>query len=192
MTAWISRIKLTNFKAYQNAEFNFPQPKNNGGNLVLIGALNGHGKTTLLEALYLGLYGEKSIDILKRAVSYKDKTPNDLLENALSFKAKNDWHKQLRNLHNAGKPIYGHKESLINIQILIDINYIDEQNTHNTLTVSRIWSFKYHDKKQDFVMKDYEQRFCRMQNGEPQWIKEEQFLELCLYAQLQPFSFFLL
>lgn len=176
MTAWISRIKLTNFKAYQNAEFNFPQPKNNGGNLVLIGALNGHGKTTLLEALYLGLYGEKkSVDILKRAVSYKDKKT---LEDALSFKAKDDWKKQLRNLLNAGKPVYVHKESPVNIQILIDINYIDEQNTHNTLTVNRIWSFQYDNKKQDFVMKDYEQRFCRMQNGEPQWIKEEQFLEL--------------
>ncbi|MBQ9619775.1 MAG: AAA family ATPase [Neisseriaceae bacterium] len=180
MTAWISRIKLTNFKAYQNAEFNFPQPNNNGGNLMLIGALNGHGKTTLLEALYLGLYGEKSIDILKRAVSYKDKTPNDLLENALSFKAKDDWKKQLRNLLNAGKPVYVHKESLINIQILIDIGYIDEQNTQNTLTVNRIWSFQYDNKKQDFVMmKDHEQRFQHTQNGVPKWIdNEEQFFEI--------------
>lgn len=179
MTAWISRIKLTNFKAYQNAEFNFPQPNNNGGNLMLIGALNGHGKTTLLEALYLGLYGEKSIDILKRAVSYKDKTPNDLLENALSFKAKDDWKKQLRNLLNAGKPVYVHKESPVNIQILIDINYIDEQNTHNTLTVSRIWSFKYHDKKQDFVLKDYEPRFQHTQNGVSSWLdNEDAFFEI--------------
>ena len=179
MTAWISRIKLTNFKAYQNAEFNFPQPQDNGGNLVLIGALNGHGKTTLLEALYLGLYGEKCVDRLKRAVSYKDKTPNDLLENALSFKAKDDWKKELQRLHQAGKPLYVHKESCVNIQILIDIGYIDEQNTQNTLTVSRIWSFKYDDKKQDFVMKDYEQRFQRTQNGESEWIKnEEQFFEI--------------
>ena len=86
MTAWISRIKLTNFKSYENSEFNFPQPQDNGGNLVLIGALNGHGKTTLLEALFLGLYGEKSADILKRAVHYKEE--NNLLENALSIVAK--------------------------------------------------------------------------------------------------------
>lgn len=180
MTAWISRIKLTNFKTYQNAEFNFPQPKNNGGNLMLIGALNGHGKTTLLEALYLGLYGEKSVDILKRAVFYKDdESPNDLLENALSFKAKDDWKKQLRNLLNAGKPVYVHKESPINIQILIDIGYIDEQNTHNTLTVNRIWSFQYDNKKQDFVvMKDHDQRFQHTQNGVSKWIdNEEQFFE---------------
>lgn len=173
MTAWISRIKLTNFKAYQNAEFNFPQPNNNGGNLMLIGALNGHGKTTLLEALYLGLYGEKSIDILKRAVSYKDKTPNDLLENALSFKAKDDWKKALHNLNQAGKPSYQHKEAGINIQIQIDIDYIDEQNTQNTLTVYRSWSFKYHDKKQDFVLKDYEPRFQRTQNGVSSWLDNE-------------------
>ena len=180
MTAWISRIKLTNFKAYQNAEFKFPQPNKNGGNLVLIGALNGHGKTTLLEALYLGLYGEKSIDVLKRAVSYKDKTPTDLLENALSFKAKDDWKQELHRLQQAGKPIYSHKESGVKIQILIDIDYIDSQNTKNTLTISRVWSFKYHDKKQDFVMqeKGYEPRFQLTQNGVSSWLEnEEQFFE---------------
>ena len=178
MTAWISRIKLTNFKAYQNAEFNFPQPNANGGNLVLIGALNGHGKTTLLEALFLGLYGEKCVDILKRAVFYRDKTPNDLLENALSFKAEDDWKKRLQSLRQAGKSIFGHKESFVNIQILIDIGYIDEQNTPNTLTVSRIWSFKYNDKERNFVRQDYESRFQLTQNGVSSWLNDEElFLE---------------
>ena len=47
---WIKRIKLKNFKSYAEAEFEFPAPEQ-GRNLVLIGAENGHGKTTLLEAI---------------------------------------------------------------------------------------------------------------------------------------------
>jgi DNA sulfur modification protein DndD len=47
---WIERLELANFKAYQDQTFTFLKPQN-GRNLVLIGGLNGHGKTTLLEAL---------------------------------------------------------------------------------------------------------------------------------------------
>ena len=57
---WISRIALRNFKSYQNQVFDFPQPAD-GKNLVLIGGLNGYGKTTLLEAIYVGLYGEEAV-----------------------------------------------------------------------------------------------------------------------------------
>jgi len=63
---WIARIDLSNFKAYQNQTFHFPKP-NDGKNLVLIGGMNGHGKTTLLEALYLCLYGEDATHHLARA-----------------------------------------------------------------------------------------------------------------------------
>lgn len=58
---WISRITLRNFKSYQNQVFEFPQPAD-GKNLVLIGGLNGYGKTTLLEAVYVGLYGEEAVN----------------------------------------------------------------------------------------------------------------------------------
>lgn len=57
---WIGSIKLKNFKSYAEAHFQFPEPKD-GKNLVIIGAKNGHGKTTLLEAIYLGLYDEDAI-----------------------------------------------------------------------------------------------------------------------------------
>lgn len=58
---WISRIALRNFKSYQHQVFEFPQPAE-GKNLVLIGGLNGYGKTTLLEAIYVGLYGEEAVN----------------------------------------------------------------------------------------------------------------------------------
>lgn len=57
---WISRIALRNFKSYQHQVFEFPEPAD-GKNLVLIGGLNGYGKTTLLEAIYVGLYGEEAV-----------------------------------------------------------------------------------------------------------------------------------
>lgn len=63
---WISKIQLTNFKSYRHAEFNFPEPED-GKNIVLIGGINGYGKTSVLEALYLCLYGKDAIVHLARA-----------------------------------------------------------------------------------------------------------------------------
>lgn len=57
---WISRIALRNFKSYKNQVFEFPEPME-GRNLVLVGGVNGYGKTTLLEAIYIGLYGEEAV-----------------------------------------------------------------------------------------------------------------------------------
>lgn len=63
---WIHSIRLHNFKSYDNAEFRFDEPKD-GRNIVLIGAQNGHGKTTLLEAVYLCLYDRDAVSHLQRA-----------------------------------------------------------------------------------------------------------------------------
>jgi DNA sulfur modification protein DndD len=80
---WISRLSLRNFKSYRNQVFDFPQPVD-GKNLVLIGGLNGYGKTTLLEALYVGLYGEEAVShrALDRA-GLKAKGYGHFLETAL-------------------------------------------------------------------------------------------------------------
>ncbi|MES0130184.1 AAA family ATPase [Mesorhizobium sp. M0029] len=63
---WISKIELTCFKSYQHQEFIFPEPAN-GKNVVLIGGMNGYGKTSVLEALYLCLYGKDAMAHLARA-----------------------------------------------------------------------------------------------------------------------------
>ena len=63
---WISKLELNNFKSYYFQSFNFPQPGAEG-NLTLIGGMNGFGKTTLLEALYLCLYGADAMPHLGRA-----------------------------------------------------------------------------------------------------------------------------
>lgn len=63
---WVSKIELTNFKSYRHAEFCFPEPDGEQ-NIVLIGGINGYGKTSVLEALYLCLYGKDAIVHLARA-----------------------------------------------------------------------------------------------------------------------------
>ncbi|RVT51325.1 DNA sulfur modification protein DndD [Rubrivivax albus] len=63
---WISKIELTNFKSYRHADFNFPEPEGEK-NIVLVGGINGYGKTSILEALYLCLYGKDAIVHLARA-----------------------------------------------------------------------------------------------------------------------------
>lgn len=63
---WISKIELVCFKSYQRQEFEFPQPEG-GRNIVLVGGLNGYGKTSILEAIYLCLYGKDAMAHLARA-----------------------------------------------------------------------------------------------------------------------------
>jgi len=88
---WISKIELTNFKSYRHAEFNFPEPEN-GKNIVLIGGINGYGKTSVLEALYLCLYGKDAIVHLARAGLKTDEFKGypSFLERAFNGEARRD------------------------------------------------------------------------------------------------------
>ena len=58
---WIKRIVLENWRAYGRAVFDIPRSKPRE-NVVVIGAKNGVGKTSLLEAVTLCLFGVKGID----------------------------------------------------------------------------------------------------------------------------------
>lgn len=79
---WISKIELFNFKSYPHQIFEFPQPRE-GRNIVLIGGMNGYGKTSILEALYLGLYGKEALEHLGRAGLRDDKGYRRFLDNAM-------------------------------------------------------------------------------------------------------------
>lgn len=63
---YIKSIKLRNWKGYEFADFEFPMPDGRR-NVVLIGAKNGFGKTSLLEALILGLFGKEGLPMIPRA-----------------------------------------------------------------------------------------------------------------------------
>lgn len=53
---YLSKLHLRNWRTYADAEFDFKEPLRNKS-IVLVGALNGRGKTSLLTALYLGIFG---------------------------------------------------------------------------------------------------------------------------------------
>lgn len=53
---YLSSVYLSNWRSYHDAHFKFKPPTRRRP-LVLIGAMNGHGKTSFLLALYLGLFG---------------------------------------------------------------------------------------------------------------------------------------
>lgn len=88
---WISKLELTCFKSYQHQVFDFPAP-DEGRNIVLIGGMNGFGKTSILEALYLCLYGKEAIIHLARAGLKTDdkKGYPTFLEGAFNGEAKRD------------------------------------------------------------------------------------------------------
>ena len=65
----LSEIVLRNWKAYVSASFQFPAPSS-GMNIILVGAPNGYGKTSLLEAVVLGMYGRDGLSLIARSPFY--------------------------------------------------------------------------------------------------------------------------
>lgn len=53
---YLASMKLQNWRSYDEAVFQFDKPRA-GKPIVLVGAMNGHGKTSFLLALYLGIFG---------------------------------------------------------------------------------------------------------------------------------------
>ena len=56
----LQSINLRNWKVFERVRFDFP-PLVTGRPVVLIGAKNGYGKTSLLEAILFGLYGQRAL-----------------------------------------------------------------------------------------------------------------------------------
>jgi len=86
---FLRSIQLRDWKAYATGQFDFPVPTRNK-NVVLIGAKNGYGKTSLLEAIILGLYGRDGMHALARAItssSDDEKSYNEFMERALHAQA---------------------------------------------------------------------------------------------------------
>jgi DNA sulfur modification protein DndD len=53
---YLSKLYLQNWRSYADAVFEFKAPSERRS-VVLVGAMNGHGKTSFLLSLYLGLFG---------------------------------------------------------------------------------------------------------------------------------------
>src|SRR5947199_9131362 len=86
---YLRSIQIRDWKAYANATFDFPIPTKNK-NVVLIGAKNGYGKTSLLEALIVGLYGRDGMNARARAIttiSDAEKSYDEFVERAFHAQA---------------------------------------------------------------------------------------------------------
>ena len=136
---WISSIKLKNFKSYDDAEFTFPEPQG-GKNLVIIGAKNGHGKTTLLEAIYLGMYDKDAISHLDRAGLTEKRTYKDYLSSALYHEA---------------NPSYGH----YTIEITIELMKRNIKKEAEGIRIHRKWHF---NKNRELILDNNEEIICSL------------------------------
>ena len=162
---WISRLELINFKSYQHQVFEFPSPSQ-GKNIILIGGMNGYGKTTILEALYLGLYGKDSIIHLARAGIKGDVGYPVFLERAL----------------------HGHalKTKRDTMSVLVQIN----TNEHEGFQVTRKWFFSPKGDWRDEEILIYDIRDgIRTQTRNADQI-EEILDQYFVPAHLAPFFFF--
>lgn len=168
---WIHSISLHNFKSYENAQFSFPEPKE-GRNIALVGAENGHGKTTLLEAIYLCLYDSDAINQLQRA-GVKDRPSSypEYLESALFHEAMPRW-------------------SQYRIELEIEIRQQYHGKIHG-LKISRKW---YFNENRKLLRNDNETQAELFQNNSYQPIKEDElgnYLNLfALPFDYAPFFFF--
>lgn len=60
----LREVTLRNWRSYRSAVFRFPSPRGKQ-KVLLVGAMNGQGKTSLLMALYLGLFGREAMPFLE-------------------------------------------------------------------------------------------------------------------------------
>lgn len=74
---YLSEVRISNWRAYDSAVFRFKAPPQSGNKpVVLIGAMNGHGKTSFLLALYLGLFGKYGLRYCEGFRSSGDSDPS--------------------------------------------------------------------------------------------------------------------
>ncbi len=60
----LREVMLRNWRSFRSARFLFPAPTGKK-RVILVGAMNGTGKTSLLVGLYLGLFGREAMQFVE-------------------------------------------------------------------------------------------------------------------------------
>ncbi len=63
---YLRSVRLINWRSYKDTRFDFPIPKESK-NITIVMAPNEYGKTSLFEAIALGLFGREGVELVMRA-----------------------------------------------------------------------------------------------------------------------------
>jgi DNA sulfur modification protein DndD len=121
---YLKTIALRDWKAYAGENrLELPAPTSRK-NVVLIGAPNGFGKTSLLEALLFGLYGKDALPLVARASKTTDR------------EADKGYHSFLKRALHARALEEGRTS------MTVELEFEDLDSEAGSLTVTRTWHFR--------------------------------------------------
>lgn len=86
-------VHLVNWRSFRNAQFYFPRPHGKK-NVILVMAPNEYGKTSLFEALTLGLFGRDGLSLVPRARSVAGDNAKERLKASYSQFLSRTLHRQ--------------------------------------------------------------------------------------------------
>jgi DNA sulfur modification protein DndD len=170
----LSEVTLKNWRSYRSATVRFPVPSARK-KVILIGAMNGTGKTSLLAALYLGLFGRDGMYYVE-GVRLAD-----------NEEAQERSYRQLieRILHRGSLP---ESDPQVSVQLVFDIGEDDP------LTVTRTWHFLPRGRLRDINTAEGEEVIIQHQNRPRKyasWQEANNRIEELLFpAHILPCFFF--
>ncbi len=170
----LREVTLKNWRSYRLACFKFPTPTMRK-KVILVGAMNGTGKTSLLASLYLGLFGREAMYYvegvrLSDVEEERQRSYRQLLERILHRGSVND------------------DDPQVSAQLIFDIGEDDP------LTITRIWHFRRGGRLRDINSSEGEEVIIQHQNRPrryPSWQEANNRIEELLFpAHVLPCFFF--
>jgi DNA sulfur modification protein DndD len=140
----ISEVTLKNWRSYKSATFRFPVPTSRK-KVILVGAMNGTGKTSLLAALYLGLFGRDAMYYVEGVKlsdneEEKQRSYRQLMERIL------------------------HRGSVVDTDPQVSVQLVFDIGEDDPLTITRIWHFLPRGKLRDINTSEGEEVIIQHQN----------------------------